>query len=90
MQAEPIDEQYRLMMNATCAALDAAFNGSAKGAERKVGFVLLVFPFGEQDTRVNYISNGCDRQEIANALRKVAARFDPEEEWPGQMEPIGR
>lgn len=76
---EPIDEQYRLLMNAICHHLDAAFNGNAKGAARQVGFVLLVFPFGDEDTRVNYISNGCDRAEIARALRKVATRFDPAE-----------
>lgn len=79
MQAEPIDEQYRLMMNAVCHHLDAAFNGDEKGAARQVGFVLLVFPFGDQCGRVNYISNGCDRQEIARMMREVATRFDGQE-----------
>jgi hypothetical protein len=37
----PIDPQYREMMNGVAAALDEAFNGEAKGADRKVGFVLL-------------------------------------------------
>jgi len=88
--SEPIDEQYRILMNAICHHLDHAFNGDAKGAARQVGFVLLVFPFGDEEIKVNYISNGCDREEIAKALRKVATRFEPQEEWPGQMAPVSR
>src|SRR5580704_5973310 len=47
----PIEETYRDTMNAVAGALDEAFNGVAKGKERKVGFILLVFPFGSDDGR---------------------------------------
>ena len=58
----PIEQAYREQMNAVAQGLDDVFNGKAKGANRKVGFVLLVFPFGEaESSRCNFISNGADR-----------------------------
>jgi hypothetical protein len=41
----PIEAKYREQMNAVAKALDQTFNGDARGKNRKVGFVLLVFPF---------------------------------------------
>lgn len=53
----PISAQYREKMNAVAAALDETFNGAARGSDRKVGFVLLQFPFGDTDgARCNFIS----------------------------------
>jgi len=72
----PIQEDYRAQMNAIARVLDEAFNGEAKGADRKTGFVLLVFPFGSKDERCNYISNGADRTDIVKLLREQANRFD--------------
>jgi hypothetical protein len=75
----PIQEEYRAQMNAVARMLDEVFNGSTRGADRKVGFVLLVFPFGEgKDGRCNYISNGADRVDIIRLLREQANRFDTE------------
>jgi hypothetical protein len=39
----PIQQEYRDKMNAIARALDETFNGEARGKDRKVGFVLLVF-----------------------------------------------
>ncbi len=72
----PIEDRYRAQMNAVAKVLDETFNREAKGAARQVGFVLLVFPFGEQEGRCNYISNGADRAEIVKLLREQANRFD--------------
>jgi hypothetical protein len=44
----PIDQEYHDMMNGVAEALDRTFNGEARGVERKVGFVLLLFPFGDE------------------------------------------
>lgn len=63
-------------MNAIAKTLDVVLNGDKQGAERPVGFVLLVFKFGEKDGRCNYISNGADRQDIVTLLREQANRFD--------------
>ena len=72
----PIQEDYRAQMNAVARVLDETFNGELKGAERQVGFVLLIFPFGEKEGRCNYISNGADRADIVKLLREQANRFD--------------
>jgi hypothetical protein len=79
----PIEPQYRDLMNRLAGALDEAFNGVAKGNDRKVGFVLLVFPFGADDGRCNYISNGADRKDIVIMLKEQIARFEGQPETEG-------
>ena len=70
-----ISKEYFEQMNALAHAIDELFNGTSKGLERKTGFVLLCFPFGEQiDGRINYISNG-ERSDVVNSLKEFLARF---------------
>ena len=71
----PIEERYQNEMRFLASALDKAFNGDKRGPDRDVGFVLLVFPFGDQEGRCNYISNGADRRDIAKLLEEQAKRF---------------
>lgn len=71
----PISKEYFEQMNVIAKVLDELFNGDLKGLERKTGFVLLCFPFGEQiDGRINYISNG-ERSDVVNSLKELLARF---------------
>jgi len=79
-----IELKYREKMVAMASILDKYFNGSAKGNARKVGFVLLVFPFGEDKGRCNYISNGADRRDIVTLLKEQAARFEGQPEMEGK------
>lgn len=72
----PIEDEYRVQMNAIARVLDETFNGDARGHDRKTGFVLLVFPYGDKSGRCNYISNGADRRDIIKLLREQANRFD--------------
>lgn len=72
----PIESGFERMMNDVAHALDIAFNGNPQGGERKTGFVLLVFPFGESEGRCNYISNGADRRDVLMLLKEQAARFE--------------
>lgn len=72
----PIEPQHKEKMIEVARSLDLAFNENLKGPNRKVGFVLLVFNFGESDGRCNYISNGADRKDIIKLLREQANRFD--------------
>lgn len=81
----PIEDRYRLKMNAIAQALDGIFNGDAKRGERTVGFVLLVFPFGSHDDgRCNFISNGADRKDLAVLFREMIARFEGQPELKGR------
>ena len=80
---EPISKKYREQMNAVARGLDKIFNGEARGKDRKVGFVLLVFDFDAIEGRVNYISNGAERKDIVTAMKEVIARFEGQPEMKG-------
>ena len=79
----PISPEYRAKMNALAKALDEMFNGTAKGRDRKTGFVLMVYPFnddGRTDGRCNYISNGADRRDVVVLMKEMIARFTEAED----------
>lgn len=80
----PVEAKHREQMNAVARALDEMFNGPAKGADRQTGFVLLVFPFGNQDGRCNYISNGADRRDIVTMFKEQIKRFEGQPEMTGR------
>jgi hypothetical protein len=79
----PIEPKFREMMNAVAQGLDDVFNGEARGADKKVGFVLLVFPYGASDGRCNYISNGADRRDIVVMMKEQIKRFEGQPELKG-------
>lgn len=83
--AEPIEAKYLAQMNLLASELDDRFNGKGvRGKSRKVGFVLLVFPFGEgKGNRTNYISNA-DRRDIVVLLKEMTARFEGQPEISGR------
>lgn len=86
MAKHPDDEiqaKYREDMNALAAALDSALNGTRKGEDRTVAFVLLVSEFGAMTGRVNYISNG-QRSDIVAMLKEITARFEGQPELKGK------
>jgi hypothetical protein len=70
----PIEAAYEHTMREVAAAIDNVLNGGVR--PRQTGFVLLVFPFGEQDGRCNYISNGADRRDVVKLLKEQAMRFE--------------
>jgi hypothetical protein len=81
---QPIEPEYLELMNGLARSLDKVFNGNAKGSDRKVGFVLLVFPFGtEEGKRCNFISNGADRKDIVTLFKEMTARFEGQPEMRG-------
>ena len=78
----PIEKKYRQQMNAIAHVLDDTFNGDAKGEDRKIGFCLLVFNFGDEG-RCNYISNA-DRIDMITLLKEQLKRFEGQPEMEGQ------
>ena len=80
---KPIEPHLIEEMNEIARALDRIFNGDKRGKDRKTGFVLLVFPFGSQDGRCNYISNGADRRDIVVMMKEQIARFEGQPEMKG-------
>ena len=80
----PVDEEYHAKMIAVCQAIDDFFNGEMKGRDREIGFVLMVFPFGEGKGRCNYMSNGADRASIVTLMKEMIARFEGQPEISGR------
>lgn len=79
----PVEKQYETEMRVIASGLDRMLNGENKGLDCKVGFVLLVFPFGEtHGARCNFVSNG-DRRDIVNVLKEMVARFEGQPEMQG-------
>lgn len=72
---QPIQKEYEDKMVAVAKAIDELFNGATQGPDRKVGFALLVFPFGEKEGRCNYISNGANRKDIVRLMEEQIKRF---------------
>ena len=82
----PVEEEYHAKMSAVAAAIDHFFNEDTSGTDRKIGFVLMVFPMNEaSDGRVNYMSNGADRKDIVNLMKEMIARFEGQPEVSGHV-----
>ena len=71
----PIEARFHDQMNAVARSLDEVFNGKAHGANRTIGFVLMVYEIGKE-SRCNYISNGSDRRDVVALMREMIARFE--------------
>lgn len=73
---QPIEPAFREAMEKLAEGIDQYLNGEATGDERPAGFVLLVFPFGDREGRLNYISNGADREDLAKLFREMLPRLE--------------
>jgi hypothetical protein len=80
----PIEDEYREKMTALAHGIDEIFNGQVKGKDRKVGFVMLVFPFNDHGGRCNYVSNGADRRDIVTLMKEQIKRFEGQPEQSGR------
>jgi len=80
----PVEAEYYDKMVGVTKAIDEFFNGQDKGQDRKVGFVLMVFPFGDVEGRCNYMSNGADRKDIVVLMKEMIARFEEQPETGGK------
>lgn len=80
----PIEAAYREKMIDLVGAIDQFLNGEARGPDRKLGFVLMVFPFGDGPGRCNYISNGVDRGDVVTLMKEQVRRFEGAPDVTGQ------
>lgn len=81
----PIEETYKAQMTALARVIDEFLNGDVTKSERKTGFCILMFPFGDrEESRINYISNA-ERKDMLTAMKELIARFEGRhpEEQPG-------
>lgn len=78
-----IEAQYQEVMHNLANALDEVLNGDARGLDRVNGFVLIVFPFGDDSSRCNYISNA-ERKDVVIMLKEQIKRFEGQPEIKGR------
>jgi len=76
----PIEAEYAEQMKMLAHFIDDYFNGPAK--ERRVGFCLMLFNFGDGPGRCNYISNA-ERADVVTLLKEQLARFQGQPEMKG-------
>lgn len=81
---QPVEAQYREEMAVVVRVLDEFLNGNARGPDRKTGFVLLIFPFGDDSGRCNFASNGANRRDIVTLFKEMIARFEGQPEITGR------
>lgn len=79
----PVDAAYHEKMIGVMGVIDELFNGDAKAPNKKVGIVMMVFPYGDVSGRCNYMSNGADRKDIVILMREMIARFEGQPEVTG-------
>lgn len=72
----PIEDGLRETMVNIMRGLDEIFNQGLSGDEKNVGIVMLLFPYGANDGRCNYISNGARREDIVTLFKEQIARFE--------------
>ncbi len=69
-----LDEPTRNVMKGTAMVLDDIFNGvDCPHEDKKYGFLVMVFPFSDENRRGNYVSN-CKRKDIITTMREFIAR----------------
>jgi hypothetical protein len=77
---EPLETQYYVEV---AGALDQLLNNKRSGPDRKLGFILMIFPYGDHSGRCNYVSNGANRQDVVTLMKEMIARFEGQPEQRG-------
>jgi hypothetical protein len=80
----PVERQYVEQMTAVIQVVDELFNGPLRGANRKTGIVMLVFAYGDDPGRCNFMSNGADRKDLVVLFKEMIARFEGQPEMTGR------
>lgn len=72
----PLDPAVKEQMLTIVRSLDEYLNPGAHGQGRKLGFVLLLFPFNDHVGRCNFASNGANRADLVTLFKEMIARFE--------------
>jgi hypothetical protein len=79
----PIEAAYQAKMKAIAQAIDDFLNDGAKGDAKKIGFILMVFPFNDNKGRCNYMSSA-DRDDVIVLLKEQLKRFEGQPDVEGK------
>jgi hypothetical protein len=78
----PIEPEYETTMKEVARLIDVMFNGGDMGEDKKVGFILQVFPLNNHEGRCNYMSNA-KREDVVIMLKEQLRRFEGQAEVTG-------
>lgn len=75
-KVQPVQAQYREMMNGLANGIDDILNGeNCPVSEKKLAFCLVIAEFGDIDSsRMNYISNGA-REDMVKLLGELLKKY---------------
>jgi len=79
------EKAHRDGMQRLAFELDQLLNGVLIGQNRQIGFVALMFPFGQHSNgaQVNFVTNGANRDDVIALFKAMLARLE------GQPETVG-
>ena len=81
----PIQQEYHDLMNSVAQGLDKIFNGNNTGADKKTGWVLMVYSYSEAENgSCNYISNSASRRDLVVLMKEMIARFEGQPKISGR------
>jgi len=78
----PIEPEYETTMKEVARLIDMMFNGGNVGEDKKIGFILQVFPLNNHEGRCNYMSNA-KREDVVIMLKEQLRRFEGQAEVTG-------
>jgi hypothetical protein len=79
MSEQPVEWRWHDFMNRLAPALDKGLNADGN---KKFGFFLAIFPFGDEEGRFNYISNA-DRKDIIVLMKEMIVKFEGQPDQSG-------
>ena len=63
--------------------LDSYFNADAESREdRKVGLILILYPFNEEQGQVHIGTNGAMEEDVVTIMRKMVMHYDMRQPQP--------
>lgn len=85
---KPVEARWTDAMNLAMSITDDIFNPGYQEeldptVKRKVGVVMLVFPYEGHEGRCNFISNGANRKDLVVLFKEMIARFSGQPETKG-------
>ena len=78
MDEKKIEMTIPEAMHSIALAIDRILNGEHAGGEvieRKNGFVLMLYPFGDKTGKCNFISNGASQEDVINMFERQIEAF---------------
>ena len=82
---QPVEQKFHDTLTAVMKTIDGLFNGAPITGEKQTGIVMFLFPYGDRAGRVNYISNGANRNDVCRMMEEQLIRFKTDRDDDGPV-----